>query len=140
MDVVDRWYAQTADAVAAQGGAPDPVRTRTWAMAWWAADRAIGSGSSVAGVDDAALAAAVHDVLAVLVPDRRAALDAALGETVEFVIDSVAPQRVAATATADARLVWIGEDDRGIELEIVALDLDDAVVVIHVMLTAMRRL
>ena len=54
-----------------------------------------------------------------------------------FVIDSVAPQRVA--ATADARLVWIGEDDRGIELEIVALDLDDAVVVIHVMPTAMRR-
>ncbi len=56
-----------------------------------------------------------------------------------FVIDSVVPQRVAATATADARLVWIGEDDRGIELEIVVLDLDDAVVVIHVMPTAMRR-
>ena len=56
-----------------------------------------------------------------------------------FVIDSVVPQRVAATATADARLVWIGEDDRGIELEIVALDLDDAVVVIHVMPTALRR-
>jgi hypothetical protein len=56
-----------------------------------------------------------------------------------FVIDSVAPQRVTATATADARLVWIGEDDRSIELEIVALDLDDAVVVIHVMPTAMRR-
>ncbi len=45
----------------------------------------------------------------------------------------------AATATADARLVWIGEDDRGIELEIVALDLDGAVVVIHVMPTAIRR-
>jgi hypothetical protein len=58
-----------------------------------------------------------------------------------FGIDSVASQRVAATATAtaNARLVWIGEDDRGIELEIVALDLDDAVVVIHVMPTAMRR-
>lgn len=55
-----------------------------------------------------------------------------------FVIDSVAPQRVAETVTADARLVWIGEDDRGIELEVVALDLDDAVVVIHVMPTALR--
>ncbi len=41
--------------------------------------------------------------------------------------------------TADARLVWIGTDDRGIELEIVALDLDDAVVVIHVMPTSLRR-
>jgi hypothetical protein len=56
-----------------------------------------------------------------------------------FVIDSVAPDHVPATATADARLVWIGEDDRGIELEIVALDLNDAIVVVHVMPTALRR-
>ncbi len=54
-------------------------------------------------------------------------------------IDSVVPDHVPMTATADARLVWIGEDDRGIELEIVALDLDDAIVVVHVMPTALRR-
>ncbi|MDN5789464.1 MAG: hypothetical protein L0H25_01165 [Micrococcales bacterium] len=40
---------------------------------------------------------------------------------------------------ADARLVWIGEDDRGVELEVVALDLDEAVIVIHVMPTELRR-
>jgi hypothetical protein len=34
--------------------------------------------------------------------------------------------------------VWIGVDDRGIELEIVALVLPDVVVVIHVMPTALR--
>lgn len=56
-----------------------------------------------------------------------------------FVINSVDPAHVPATATADARLVWTGEDDRGIELEIVALDLDDAIVVVHVMPTALRR-
>lgn len=56
-----------------------------------------------------------------------------------FVINSIAPEHVAATANADARLVWIGEDDRGIELEIVALELDDAIVVVHVMPTALRR-
>lgn len=56
-----------------------------------------------------------------------------------FVIESVAPDHVAASATADARLVWIGVDDRGIELEIVALDLDDVIVVVHVMPTALRR-
>jgi hypothetical protein len=39
----------------------------------------------------------------------------------------------------DARLVWIGLDDRGIELEIVALDRTDDVVVIHVMPTSLRR-
>ena len=46
---------------------------------------------------------------------------------------------VPASATADDRLVWIGLDDRGIELELVALDLDEAVVVIHVMPTSLRR-
>jgi hypothetical protein len=47
--------------------------------------------------------------------------------------------RVPASDTADARLAWIGPDDRGIELETVAPDLDDAVVVIHVMPTSLRR-
>ena len=46
---------------------------------------------------------------------------------------------VPATEVADARLVWIGLDDRGVELEIVALDLDEAVVIIHVMPTDLRR-
>ncbi|MPV38782.1 hypothetical protein [Georgenia subflava] len=36
-------------------------------------------------------------------------------------------------------IAWIGDDDRGVELEIVSLDLDDAVVVIHVMPTELRR-
>lgn len=48
------------------------------------------------------------------------------------------PTVVPATAGYDERLVWIGVDDRGIELEIVALLLLDAVVVIHVMPTALR--
>jgi len=34
------------------------------------------------------------------------------------VINSIEPEQVAAAATADARLVRIGKDDRGIELEI----------------------
>jgi hypothetical protein len=55
------------------------------------------------------------------------------------VIDSADPVRVPASADVDARLVWIGVDDRGIELEIVALDLEEAVVVIHVMPTSLRR-
>lgn len=55
------------------------------------------------------------------------------------VIRSTEPARVPATGSADARLVWIGEDDRGIELEVVALDLDEAIIVIHVMPTDLRR-
>ena len=55
------------------------------------------------------------------------------------VITTVEPQAVPATDVADARLVWTFPDDRGIELEIVALDLDDEVVIIHVMPTSLRR-
>jgi hypothetical protein len=55
------------------------------------------------------------------------------------VITTTMPEQVPATGIADARLVWIGADDRGIELEIVALDLPDALVVIHVMPTSLRR-
>ena len=55
------------------------------------------------------------------------------------VIDTVDPIAVPATETADARLVWIGLDDRGIELEIVVLDLSDEWLVIHVMPTSLRR-
>ena len=55
------------------------------------------------------------------------------------VIGSVEPTLVAASDTADARLLWLGMDDRGVELEIVALDRDDAVVVIHIIPTGLRR-
>ena len=55
------------------------------------------------------------------------------------VVTTVEPQAVPATEVADARLVWIGLDDRGIELEIVGPDLDEAVVIIHVMPTDLRR-
>jgi hypothetical protein len=55
------------------------------------------------------------------------------------VINTTEPIKIPATTTLDARLVWIGDDDRGIELEIVALDLPEAVIVIHVMPTSLRR-
>jgi hypothetical protein len=55
------------------------------------------------------------------------------------VITTTTAVRVPASNVADARLVWVGPDDRGIELEIVALDLEDALVIIHVMPTSLRR-
>jgi hypothetical protein len=36
-------------------------------------------------------------------------------------------------------LVWVGDDDRGVELEVVALDLPGALIVIHVFPTSLRR-
>jgi len=73
------WYDQTYEAVAALGPPPDPVAARAWALAWWAADRAIGDRSDGPFVD-AAVASAVHDVLLALVPEREEALDDALDD------------------------------------------------------------
>ena len=75
--MLSTWYEQTDEAVAAQGPPPDPVAARTWALAWWAADRAI-VGRKDGPFVDAAVASAVHDVLLALVPKRKAALDDAL--------------------------------------------------------------
>jgi hypothetical protein len=55
-----------------------------------------------------------------------------------YVITTTEPERIQASEVADARLFWTGPDDRGIDLEIVALDLPEAVVIIHVMPTELR--
>ncbi len=51
------------------------------------------------------------------------------------VMFNVEPVLVEATEEHDARLVWIGEDDRGVRMRIVALVLEEQqeLVVIHVM-------
>lgn len=43
------------------------------------------------------------------------------------------------TTTGSAALLWIGTDDRGVELEIVAAVLPDLYLVIPVMPTVLRR-
>jgi hypothetical protein len=48
------------------------------------------------------------------------------------------PSRTGSGGKAD-RLAWIGEDDRGVELEVIAVDLPEHLLVIHVMPTALRR-
>ena len=55
------------------------------------------------------------------------------------VIMTIEPTPVPGTGERDAQLYWVGPDDRGMELEIVALDLADAIVVIQVMPTALRK-
>ena len=44
-----------------------------------------------------------------------------------------------ATSSGNQALLWVGPDDRGVELEIVAVVLPDLYLVIHVMPTALRR-
>jgi len=51
---------------------------------------------------------------------------------------TVQPIQVA-TSSGSQALLWAGPDDRGVELEIVAVVLPELYLVIHVMPTAMRR-
>lgn len=55
------------------------------------------------------------------------------------VMGAVNPRRVPATRERDERWVWVADDDRGIELEIVAVITETQMFVIHVMPTALRR-
>lgn len=54
------------------------------------------------------------------------------------VIATAEPEFRAATAFADARIRWAGHDDRGVPLEIIALDEPNRLVVIHAMPLAFR--
>jgi len=58
---------------------------------------------------------------------------------VMHVIETVSPSDVAAVGEFDARKIWLGPDDRGIELEIVAVVLPGELLIIHVMPTALGR-
>lgn len=55
------------------------------------------------------------------------------------VIHNTTHTRYPPTDDLDARIEWIGPDDRGLELEIIAVELADLWLVIHVMPTALRR-
>ena len=55
------------------------------------------------------------------------------------VIDTSVPKDVPGVGEFDPRKVWVGVDDRGLELEIVAVVLPGELRVIHVMPTALRR-
>ncbi len=58
----------------------------------------------------------------------------------QHVINTTTPQLFAGGGKlGDDMWRWVGVDDRGLELEIVAIAMADALLVIHVMPTAFRR-
>jgi len=54
-------------------------------------------------------------------------------------MEHTAPTLEPAGRYPDDQLLWVGSDDRGIELEIAAVVKGDALLVIHVMPTHLRR-
>jgi hypothetical protein len=102
-----QWFDVSKDTVAA-AAFPEPVTaSRTWAVSWLAAARAVGDGSGER-FQDAAFATALHDALAAQVPSRQSQLDVALASTLAGIPDGpqkshgiAAGQDEAATALAE---------------------------------------
>ncbi len=55
------------------------------------------------------------------------------------VLDSQDPITVQRIGLDSPRMIWIGKDSRGLELEVVGLDLPEYLLIIHVMPTSFRR-
>jgi len=90
--------------------------------------------------DVACATCAVHNGVVEAFRFARSARKHRIGRAhVMHVIETVSPSDVAAVGEFDARQVWLGPDDRGVELEIVAVVLPGELLVIHVMPTALRR-
>ena len=56
-----------------------------------------------------------------------------------YVIENSSPEFVSGESSRRDKIIWVSEDDRGLELEIVAVAENDYLVVIHVMPTIFRK-
>ncbi len=56
-----------------------------------------------------------------------------------YVIENSSPEFVSGESFRRDKIIWVSEDDRGLELEIVAVAEDDHLLVIHVMPTIFRK-
>ena len=55
-----------------------------------------------------------------------------------FVLDNFLPEEVPRLIPGEKKLFWQGLDDRGLELEVVGIQIDTIVLVIHVMPSKFR--
>ncbi|WP_197991544.1 vanadium-dependent haloperoxidase [Streptomyces pactum] len=117
-DTAVEWYDTTVATIAAAGTPTQVADSRTWAISWLAATRAV--ERTPAGVDrgafqEAALAGAVHKSLVTLVPARTAELDAALRRTLDRIPDGAAEDRGLAAGVRQARTVLASREGDGLD-------------------------
>jgi hypothetical protein len=99
-----QWFDVT-NATVAVAGFPQPVtQTRTWAVSWLAAARAVQDGGNPS-FRRAAFATALHDTLAAQVPARQAELDDALAATLDPIPDGKQKSRGIAAGEDEASAV-----------------------------------
>ncbi|MEV0644891.1 vanadium-dependent haloperoxidase [Phytomonospora sp. NPDC050363] len=102
VDPATEWYDLTAAVITASGASAQVANSRTWAIGWLAAARAL-RRSGDADFQHAALASAVHEVLRDQIPSRAGDLDAALAASLARIPDGRAKQRGVTTGSAEAR-------------------------------------
>lgn len=98
------WHDITNATVTAAAFAEPVTQSRTWAVSWLAAARAIqGSGDPDYGT--AAFGQALHDTLVAQVPAQQAQLDASLAATLASVPDGAAKRRGIAAGASEAATI-----------------------------------
>ncbi|WP_081913464.1 vanadium-dependent haloperoxidase [Glycomyces sp. NRRL B-16210] len=112
------WYDTTVDTVAAAGATAQVTNSRTWAIAWLAAARAVKRVPF--GVDErhyreAALAGAVHRTLVTIAPTRVAELDAALGKALKRIPLGKARRKGLSTGAAKADALLAEREGDGLD-------------------------
>jgi hypothetical protein len=99
-----QWFDLTNQTVAA-AGFPEPItQSRTWAVSWIAADRAVQDGYGPR-FQAAAFATALHDTLVAQVPGQQAPLDAALVSTLSGIPNGWDKSRGIAAGRHEASLI-----------------------------------
>jgi hypothetical protein len=82
-----QWYDITNQTVGAAAFPEAATQSRTWAVSWIAAARAVGLHSSDADYAVPAFAQALHDTLVAQVPSQQSSLDADLASTLASIPD-----------------------------------------------------
>lgn len=99
-----QWFDLTNQTVAA-AGFPEPItQSRTWAVSWIAADRAVQDGFGPR-FQAAAFATALHDTLVAQVPSQQAQLDTALSSTLSGIPNGWDKSRGIAAGQHEASLI-----------------------------------
>jgi hypothetical protein len=108
------WYDITSQTVSAAAFAEPVTASRTWAVSWLAAARAVRPGGDP-GFNAAAFPQALHDTLIELVPGQQAALDAALASSLAAVPDGPLKSHGIAAGASAATAVLLDRAGDGLD-------------------------
>ncbi|MFI0422552.1 vanadium-dependent haloperoxidase [Spongiactinospora sp. 9N601] len=114
-DTVTEWYDTTAATIAAAGASAQVTNSRTWAISWLSAARALRHRPSPPAFRDAALASALHRSLVTLVPSRKQELDASLAASLARIPEGVDKRRGVAAGTREADALLAERDKDGLD-------------------------